>query len=227
MIKTKFLCWVLVLVTVLFTFQSFPTHVAAAAAVEEVEIDVNGETKTKITESSGAEAAANTKCKDDDETAGACISSSEKEQDASNGNVGGEDAIFADIFSDPEEKDGRGKLSPWDEIGATISNLAKNILPSSNGDDKVAGQQQQQQNMVSLDVILQKAREIQKAASPYNPERNFLEMLEHFKTHFEESSKMVKEAFSHVDFNRLSLFALWYYVEKEESIKTPSWKRRK
>eukprot|EP01083_Nonionella_stella_P219104 785132_1 len=57
-------------------------------------------------------------------------------------------------------------------------------------------------------------------------ERSIPELIDHFKVHFRESQAMMKEAFAHVDFNQLSLAALWYYVENTESIKTPSWKRR-
>ena len=117
--------------------------------------------------------------------------------------------LFANLFSEQNSK----QSASLKEVTAAISELTKSIMRSS--DDEKARE--------SLQTALSTARNL--TATSY-PQRSIPQLIEHFSKHFEESKNMMDEAFAHIDLNRLSLGALHYYAEHEESIKTPSWKRR-
>ena len=123
-----------------------------------------------------------------------------------------------------------------EDTTAAFSNLAKNILSTINlargtatDDDQDSGEDAASKNkkgITSLNDILSMAHDMAEAASANTPQRSIPQLMEHFKTHLEQSKAMVSEAFAHVDFTKLTLASLWYYVEHTESKKTPSWKRR-
>jgi hypothetical protein len=106
------------------------------------------------------------------------------------------------------------------------SSTLKNFLQSITRDgtrDENSGLNKEES---SLDDILSIARNMAATASSSKSERSIPQLIEHFKTHFDESASMMKSAFAHVDFSKLSLASLWYYIEKMERERTPSWKRR-
>lgn len=103
------------------------------------------------------------------------------------------------------------------------SSALKNILESINFGN--ASKDTNAEEGSSLDEVLSIARNMVATATSKS-ERSIPQIIEHFKAHLDESTSMMKSAFAHVDFSKLSLASLWYYIEKVERERTPSWKRR-
>lgn len=103
---------------------------------------------------------------------------------------------------------------------STLKNFLQSIQDGSSNDNS------KNKDESSLDDILSIARNMAATASSSKSERSIPQLIDHFKTHFDESASMMKSAFAHVDFSKLSLASLWYYIEKMEQERTPSWKRR-
>ena len=106
-----------------------------------------------------------------------------------------------------------------------IDNLIKNIAKAIDStSDNGCDENSKKNDVLSLEDIFTTARSM--AASNIKKERSIPQLIEHFKIHLQQSTSMLQSAFAHVDFSKLTLAAIWYYIEHVERIRTPSWKRR-
>ena len=117
--------------------------------------------------------------------------------------------------------DANGEVSSG---GGAFPDIFKNILKAINSDHEKDSSVTNGKDDTSLDDIVSIARNMEMAAP--KSERSITELFEHFKAHLDESTSMMKSAFAHIDFGKLTLASLWYYIEKIEETRTPSWKRR-
>ena len=108
--------------------------------------------------------------------------------------------------------------------GGAFPDIFKTILHSINLNNENDASDIDSNIDSSLDDIISIARNMATAAP--KSERSITELFDHFKVHLDESTSMMKSAFAHIDFSKLSLASLWYYIERMEEVRTPSWKRR-
>ena len=101
----------------------------------------------------------------------------------------------------------------------------KNILQSLNNLDVNNDKLQSSERDPSLEDILTLAHKMANDGAS-KKQRSLPQLIDHFKSHMDESVAMMEHAFAHVDFSKLSIASLWYYVEQVEQVRTPSWKRR-
>eukprot|EP00956_Cyclotella_meneghiniana_P005848 scaffold7636_cov70-Cyclotella_meneghiniana.AAC.4 len=101
----------------------------------------------------------------------------------------------------------------------------KNILQTLNNLDIKTDKLQSSEVDSSLEDILALAQKMASDGAS-KKERSLPQLIDHFKSHIDESIAMMEHAFAHVDFSKLSIASLWYYVEQVEQVCTPSWKRR-
>jgi hypothetical protein len=106
--------------------------------------------------------------------------------------------------------------------------IFKSILDSINVNRKHDNTDQgvNEKEDSSFEDIISMARSMATEAAASKSERNLPQLIDHFKAHVDESTSMMKDAFKHIDFSKLSLASFWYYIEKIEQTRTPSWKRR-
>jgi len=129
--------------------------------------------------------------------------------------------IFSGIFGD-----GAPSILSTASV-KNIDNLIKNIAKAIDSTSNAGYDEENSKKndvLLSLEDILTAARSM--AASNIKKERSIPQLIEHFKKHLQQSTSMLQSAFRHVDFSKLTLAAIWYYIEHVETIRTPSWKRR-
>ena len=114
--------------------------------------------------------------------------------------------IFSGIFGD-----GTPSIISTASV-KNIDNLIKNIAKAIDSTSDNGYDENSKKKDVSLDDILTAAQSM--AASNIKKERSIPQLIEHFKIHLQQSTSMLQSAFAHVDFSKLTLASIWYYIEQ-------------
>ena len=113
---------------------------------------------------------------------------------------------------------------PFSVIGDAIASLFDDSSPQKNDDAPTqAPQGTQKDNLLSS--IVQTAQDY--ASGKTSESRNFQQAWELFGNFFGDVMDQMKSNFEHIDFDPFNPIGMMYYVEHEDEIKNPSWKRRK
>jgi hypothetical protein len=125
--------------------------------------------------------------------------------------------LFASSSSSSSSSDeNKSIMDSMSNIAQTVVNLIK--TSTVEGDDNKNGDSK-------LVALLNTAREIT-GGNTYNKQRDLAQIWDLFRTSWGEMLQMLQDNFGHVNLDKLTLLGMWYYVEYEDTRKTPSYKRR-
>lgn len=113
----------------------------------------------------------------------------------------------ADSQDNSKEKPSSDNSSPWNALSSMVTKLV------SSSDEN------------SVDTVLEKARTF--VSSENFHETKSEKDLETLRQEFNRVLDQLKGSFGHLGLDQVSPLSFLYLLEREESIKTPSWKRRK
>ena len=81
-------------------------------------------------------------------------------------------------------------------------------------------------NQNSLQQLIEQARQSCDAKGDVRDVSSLVEMVNVMNRHRQELDDTLERTFGHLDFSRLFPTSMYYYMELEDEIKNPSWKRR-
>ena len=118
-----------------------------------------------------------------------------------------------DAASEEKQKE-RTSEGPW----GGLSNIVTSLLKSHGAEEEESSN--------NVESLLQKARDFADQDADFQESKSGDE-LNKLRNELNNVLEQMKKSFSHVAIDKINPIAFLYYLEREDSIKTPSYKRRK